>query len=269
MGEGGRFSPIERSAMTFESFLVREFGNRFYSDDFLTGISTRRLELHGRLGKASRLAFLFATLIAFFDLIVGSAISYGGLTLQITKDIMPILALFAAGAFLQTTFAFIDEQIVFRILMKIGARIDIQNFPLLLVDKAAINLWSDALTPRYFGPKSGFGQKASFAFLAIVASMAGMGLYLYAPAMIGVVAYQTFLDTDARLVAKGISALSCLVAIWALLLGIFSGWKFRFQPADWVESTSEPTAEFAARMRAELAAEQAPTEPEHVASQKS
>lgn len=260
MGESKRISPIERSAMTFESFLGREFGNRFYSDEFLTGISARRFDLHARIGKTAGLAFTFATSIAFFDLIAGSAISYSGLTLQITKDLMPILALFAAGAFLQMTFAFIDEQIVFRILMKIGAKIGIHHFPLLLVDKVAINLWADALTPRYFGPKSGFGHKASFAFLAVVALAASAALYLYAPVMIGVVAYQTFLDPDSRLVARGISALSCLVAIWALLLGMFCFWKFKFHPADWVESTSEPTEEFAARMRAELAAEQPPPE---------
>lgn len=153
MGESKRFTLIERSEMTFESFLGREFGNRFYSDEFLTGISSRRLELHARLARSSGLAFTFATLIAFFDLIAGSAFSYSGLTLQITKDLMPILALFAAGAFLQMTFTFIDEQIVFRILTKTGAKIDVHHFPLLLVDKAAINLWADALAPRYFGPK--------------------------------------------------------------------------------------------------------------------
>ncbi|MCO5148336.1 MAG: hypothetical protein M9895_19475 [Aquamicrobium sp.] len=260
MGESKRFTLIERSAMTFESFLGREFGNRFYSDEFLTGISSRRLELHARLARSSGLAFTFATLIAFFDLIAGSAFSYSGLTLQITKDLMPILALFAAGAFLQMTFTFIDEQIVFRILTKIGAKIDVHHFPLLLVDKAAINLWADALAPRYFGPKSGFGQKASFAFLAFVALTANLALYLYAPAMIAVVTYQTFANLDSRLVTKGISALSCLVVIWALLLGIFSGWKFKFQPADWIESTNKPTEEFAAQMRAELAAEQATNE---------
>src|SRR5690606_32276603 len=117
--------------------------------------------------------------------------SYSGLTLQITKDLMPILALFAAGAFLQTTFAFIDEQIVFRILMKLGESIGIHHFPLMLVDKAAINLWGDALTPRYFGPKSGFGHKASFAFVAVAALTASAALYLYAPVMIGVATYQT------------------------------------------------------------------------------
>lgn len=264
MGESKRISLIERSAMTFESFLGREFGNRFYSDEFLSGISTRRLELHGRIGKSAGLAFTFATIIAFFDLIAGSAISYSGFTVQITKDLTPIVALFAAGAFLQTTFAFIDEQIVFRILIKLGSNIGIQSFPLLLVDKVAINLWGDAIVPRYFGPKSGLGQKASFALLSFVASIAGLGLYMYAPAMIGVVAVQTFTDPDARLVAKGISTLACTVALWALLLGLIAGWKFKFQPADWVESTNEPTEEFAARMRAELAAEQLPPEAEQM-----
>lgn len=256
MEEGKRFSLIERSALTFESFLGREFGNRFYSDEFLTGISARRLELHVRMGKSAGMAFAFATIIAFFDLIAGSSVSYSGVTLQITKDLTPIVALFAAGAFLQTTFAFIDEQIIFRILLKIGSQIGIQSFPLLLVDKAAINLWGDAVVPRFFGPKSGVGQKTAFALLSVVAFVAGLGLHLYPPAMIGLVAIQTFTDPETRWVAKGISSLACVVVFWALLLSIMAAWKFKFHPADWIESTNEPTEAFAARMRAELAAEQ-------------
>ncbi|WP_420409395.1 hypothetical protein [Hoeflea sp.] len=221
----------------------------------MIGISARRLELKARIGKSSWLAFIFATIIAFIDLIADSAVTYTGVTLEITKDLTPILALFAAGAFLQTTFAFIDDQIVFRILFKLGANIGIHSFPLLLVDKAAIDLWGDAITPRYFGPKSGFGQKALFALLSVVAAIAGLGVSLYAPTMVGVVAYQTFSDLEARIVAKGISVLACLVVIWALLLSIFSSWKFKFHAADWIESTEQPTEEFAARMRSELAAE--------------
>ena len=255
MRKDNRFSLIERSAMTFESFLGREFGNRFYSEEFLAGISSRRLEIRARMARSGGLAITFATIIAFFDLIAGSAISYSGVTLQITRDLTPIVALLAAAAFLQLTFAFIDDQILFRILMKLGARIGIYNFALMLVDKAAIDLWSDALTPRYFGPKSGVGQKAAFLFVSIFALSSFLALYLYAPAMISVVTYETFADPEARFVAKGICTLACVVTFSSFLVAFFSFWRFRFQAADWVESTNEPTAEYAARMRAELAAE--------------
>lgn len=255
MAKEDRFSLIERSAMTFESFLGREFASRFYSDEFLTGISQRRLELHVRIGKFAGLAFTFATVIAFFDLLSGSSISYSGVSIQITRDLAPIIALFAAGSFLQTTFAFIDEQIIFRIMLKLGTNIGVMNFPLLLVDKAVINLWSDAITPRYFGPKSGRGQRIAVSLIGIIAVIAGGGLYLYAPAMVGLVAYQVFSDTEARIVAKGISVLSCVVVLWALVLATMSSWRFKFHAADWIESTNTPTEEFAARMRAELRTE--------------
>lgn len=249
-----RFSLIERTGMTFESFLARDFGSRFYSDEFLTSLSDRRLELHARMGKSAGMAFLFATLIAFFDLVSGSNFSYSGITIQITQDLMPIIALFAAGAFLQLTFAFIDEQIIFRILMKIGSNIGIHNFPLFLIDKAAINLWSDAITPRYFGLKSGSGQKIALYILVIIVLFSSLAMFFYPPAMILYVAHQTFTQSEPRWVAIGISALGCVIVLWALLLGIMSFYPFKFHPADWIESTNQPTEEFATRMREELGA---------------
>ncbi|CDX24491.1 hypothetical protein MPL3356_400097 [Mesorhizobium plurifarium] len=149
-----RMSLIERCALTFESFLRRDFGSRFYQEEFLTGIASRRLEIVSRVGKSGGQTFLLATILAFFDLISGSTFSYGGLTLQITKDLTPILALLTAGSLLSQTFAMIDEQIIFRILLKLGSNINIQNFPLLLIDKMAHNLWGDAVVPRVYGQKS-------------------------------------------------------------------------------------------------------------------
>jgi hypothetical protein len=134
-----KMSLIERSALTFESFLNQDFGNRFYQSEFLDGISARRMEVTKRIGKGAGQAFLLATVLAFFDLISGSSFTYGGLTLQITKDLTPIISLLTAGALLNTTFAFIDDQILFRILLKIGNHIKIQHFQLLLVDKMAHN----------------------------------------------------------------------------------------------------------------------------------
>lgn len=250
-----RMTLIERSAQTFESFLGREFGNRFYSDQFLSGITQRRLELHVQLAKSGSLAFGFATLIAFFDLVAGSSFSYSGLTVQITRDLSPIVSLFAAGAVLRTTFAFLDELILFRILIKLGSNIGIHSFPLLLIDKAVINLWADALTPRYFGPKSGTAQKIAFGFVGVVGLLATLLLFLYAPMMVALVGYQTFFEGETRLIAKGISALACLTVFWSILIAIVCSFPFKFSPADWVESTNEPTEAFKARMRAELGAE--------------
>jgi hypothetical protein len=235
--------------------LGREFGSRFYADPFLTGLSERRIEIHRRLGKSAGLAFAFSTLIAFFDLVAGSNVSYSGLTVQISRDLTPIVGLFAAGAFLQMSSAFIDDQIIHRILIKLGARIGVHTFPLLLVDKAAINLWGEAFTPKYFGPRSGAGQKTWFGIFAIIALICTAAMFLYAPTMIAVAGYQTFADPEARLVAKGLSALSLLIVLWALLMFTLAFLPFRFHPADWDETTNEPTEEFAARMRAELAAE--------------
>ncbi|ESY72770.1 hypothetical protein X743_14415 [Mesorhizobium sp. LNHC252B00] len=246
-----KMSLIERTALTFESFLRRDFGARFYQPEFLDGISTRRLEIVARVGKSAGQTFLFATLLAFFDLISGG-FSYGGLTVQITRDLTPIIALLTAGSLLNTTFAMIDEQIIFRILIKLGSHINIQNFPLLLVDKMAHNLWGDAVTPRIFGQKSGRGQSIAFAFLSVVIFVIAGALWLYPTFMI----VRVFVDvivSDTRWIAKAIATLSLAVAFWAVLIGGIVFIKFKFYPADWHESTNEPTEEFAQRMQNEIA----------------
>ncbi|WP_376702528.1 hypothetical protein RQ479_21290 [Mesorhizobium sp. ISC25] len=247
-----KMSLIERSALTFESFLSRDFGNRFYQPEFLDGISARRLEVISRIGKGSSQAFIFATILAFFDLISGSSFTYGGLTLQITKDLTPIISLLTAGALLNTTFAFIDDQILFRILLKLGGHIKIQNFQLLLVDKMAHNLWGDAIVPRVFGPKSGRGQTMAVRLLSVVVLVISAAMYLYPPFMIARV-FLDLISSDARWIAKAIASLAVVVAIWALLLGVIFMIKFKFFPADWHESTDQPTEEFIRRMQSEIA----------------
>ncbi|RUV41409.1 hypothetical protein EOD29_22910 [Mesorhizobium sp. M1A.T.Ca.IN.004.03.1.1] len=247
-----RMSLIERSALTFQSFLARDFGNRFYQSEFLDGITARRMETIGRLGKASSQAFVLATVLAFFDLISGSSFTYGGLTLQITKDLAPIISLMTAGALLNTTFAFIDDQIIFRILLKIGSQIKIQNFPLLLVDKMAHNLWGDAIVPRLYGQKSGRGQRIAVTMLGIVALLVSAAMYLYPALMVGRVFFDA-IWSDTRWVAKAIASLAVAVTVWALLLGAIFMTKFTFYPADWHESTDQPTEEFIRRMQAEIA----------------
>jgi len=243
---------IERCALTFESFLHRDFGQRFYQPEFLDGIAARRLELVARTGRSSGQTFLLATILAYFDLIQGSELSYGGLTLQITRDLMPIIAMLTAGSLLNTTFAFIDEQIIFRILLKIGNNIQIQNFPLLLIDKMAHNLWGDAITPRYFGLKSGRGQSVAFALLGLIVLIVGVFMFLYPAFMVGRV-FLDFVASEASWIAKAISCAAFAVVIWALSLGVIFTIKFRFYPADWYESTNQPTEEFAQRMRDEIA----------------
>lgn len=247
-----KMSLIERNALTFESFLSRDFGNRFYQAEFLDGITARRMEIIGRIGKASSQAFLFATVLAFFDLISGSSFTYGGLTLQVTKDLTPIISLLTAGALLNTTFAFIDDQIIFRILLKIGSHIKIQNFQLLLVDKMAHNLWGDAIVPRVFGQKSGRGQTIAVNLLGMVVLVISAAMYLYPAFMVG----RVFVDlvcSDARWIAKAIASLAAAVTVWALLLGAIFTTKFKFYPADWHESTDQPTEEFIRRMQSEIA----------------
>ncbi len=250
-----KYSLIERSAMTFESFLTRDFGSRFYSSEFLDGIAARKLEAVARMGKAGGSAFLFATMLAFFDLISGEEVSYGGLTIQITKDLTPIISFFTSAALLQTCLAFIDDQIIFRILLKMGKQIDIQSFPLLLVDKLAINLWGDAITPRYFGEKSGRGHHAVMGLMTVTAVLVMVAMYSYPAFMVFRVFLDLIWDDQARWIGKALAAFALALVIWATGLAAIFLVKFKFYPADWVESSGEPTKEFVQAMQEKIAKE--------------
>ncbi|RUW52986.1 hypothetical protein EOA32_10915 [Mesorhizobium sp. M1A.F.Ca.ET.072.01.1.1] len=247
-----KMSLIERCALTFESFLDRDFATRFYQPEFLDGIAARRLEIAARVAKTGSQTFLLATVLAFFDLIAGSSFSYGGLTVQITKDLTPVISLITASSLLGAIFAMIDDQIIFRILLKLGGRINIQSFPLLLIDKMAHNLWGDAIVPRVFGEKSGKGQALVVSILKIVVGLISSCMLFYPVFMVSRVFFDiTF--SDARWIAKALASLAMAVVIWAVFLaGIFMI-KFKFYPADWYESTNLPTKEFEQRMREEIA----------------
>jgi hypothetical protein len=247
-----RFSLIERSALTFESFLSRDFSSRFYSDQFLSGIAERRIELHTKLSKASGTTFLFATILAFFDLIAGQ-VSYSGLTIQLSRDLTPIIALMTSAALMQTITTFIDDQILFRFMLKLGSNIEINSFQIMLIDKMAINLWSDAIVPRFFGDKSGRGQSVAMFFLSFFMLVIVLFLLAYPVFMITKV-FIDFYHSDSRWIAKALSAAALFLTLWTLLLTVIFSIKFKFYPADFHESDGAPTDEFIKKMQEKISA---------------
>jgi hypothetical protein len=247
-----KVSLIERTGLTFSSFLEREFADRFYREDFLREISARRAEVYTQMTKLLSIAFTTASILAFFDIISGD-ISYNGVKIRITRDIMPIIALISASALLGSILKLIDEQIILRILMKIGLKIDILNFPLLLVEKYANNLWADALTPRFFGPKSGRFQFITFIIIIIVTIIAALAFFIYPAGMICKVVFDT-MWSDARYAGKLAAALSGILLFCSVYFVIVFLIRFPFAEADWRESTRDPTDEFARKMRDKISA---------------
>lgn len=250
-----KMSLIERAAKTFDSFLNREFANRFYQNDFLHGLTERKLETMSKMQGFAGRTFLFACILAFFDLISGSNVSYGGLTVQITKDLTPIIALATAASMIGAIFAFIDDQIIFRILLTIGHKIHVHNFPLMLVDRLANNLWADAMVPRVFGEKSGKAQNIIFSAVGFLIIPVVAMMLFFPTFMVG----RAFFDavcTDGRWVAKFLATVALLLVLWGLLLVAIFSVTWRFYPADWIESTNIPTQAFIEKMQKELAAKE-------------
>jgi len=178
-----------------------------------------------------------------------------GLSISLSSDLLPIFGLLASSALLGFTFSLIDEIIILRIINQIGQNIKVFSFQLVLIDKMAINLWSDAITPRYFGEKSGNGHKAALGIMSIFAALLHVAVLVYAITFIVRVAWSVFSSRLSTFAAITVSSMSLFLLCWTLVLTVFFVIKFQFHRADFDETTHEPTPEFVREMEAKIAQE--------------
>ena len=94
-----RYSLLDRAALTFKSFLVRDFGTRFYQGKFLDGIAAQRFEISNRVSRAASSSFVLTTILAFFDQVTGT-ISFSALTIKVSEDLVPIVAFLTSASVL-------------------------------------------------------------------------------------------------------------------------------------------------------------------------
>lgn len=249
-----RMSLIERHAISFEALLRRDFASRFYGEGFLNGISTQKNATHHEMSKAGARTVLLASLLALFDLISGE-IRIAGLTIGASRDLVPILSILTASSLLNVFMKAIDDQILFRILMKLGTNIGVHHFPLLLVDRMATNLWSDALTPRFFGERSGLSHKFAMAGLSLFMILLVLVMVAYPSFMIIRTFYVVVIESDFQWLSKAMATFALLLWLFSVLLMAVFVSKFTFHPPDFDEATGEPTEAFKKKMREQMAAE--------------
>lgn len=223
------------------------------SRDYIYGLAERKNEIHLKLGKAAGWMFIFTTLLAFFDSVVGMQISVLGISFLVKPIFAASLCFIAASAFLSVVFACIDAILMDNYLATIGRSVHMYSFGLYTLPKSAVNLWSEAFTPKYFGPISARGHRSAMIVVVIFYFAVLMLLALYPTVICSRTIWQIFLKSDATIAEYALAILSTLMLGITWLLSLSFCIKFTFEEANFNEADGTPTPEFVARVEAESA----------------
>ncbi|WP_299842100.1 hypothetical protein [uncultured Roseovarius sp.] len=142
-----------------KNYASSTFGDRFYSEDYLQGISEQKNKIHAKSAKAVSALFLITTILAFYDSIEGTT-KLGAVTVSLPDAGAAALCVLVSLNFLATLFAFLDQLIIDRYISVLGERVGVFSFELPLLNYSAMNLWSNAIQPKYFGLASERGHKS-------------------------------------------------------------------------------------------------------------
>lgn len=249
-----RLSLMERSALTFQSYLNGEFGKRFYSEEFLTGICRTRFEMQVAMGKAASFLMLSSLALAYFDLLPAK-ITILSTEIAVSRSMIPILNVFASAALLNLVMKFIEAMLIDRYIARIGQNIKIYSFDLFLLDKNPVNIWVDPLTPRYFGERSGLGHKGVLPILGLIMLLLYAGIIFLVVALISKTSYSVIVNEASEPSAILMSVGALLFVVLSLVLALAFSVKFKFYDAHFDEYTMEPTEAFKKELEEKMGAE--------------
>lgn len=224
-----KLSLIGRSALTLENYASSNFGNRFYSEEFLKGLCEQRNLIHVKVTKSVNLLILLTTALFFYDNISGTA-PFFGLQISVPDGGALALSVLVSFTLLNTILAFIDQIIIDRYLSVLGERLGVYSFNLVVLNLTASNLWSESLSPKFFGLESGRSHKFSLAvFGTFILLLCGL-LLLYPISAIGHIALPVLengpftIRSVLAIVALSVCGFSILVLVIFLL-------KYKFRPS--------------------------------------
>lgn len=225
---------IERSALTLENYAGSQFGSRFYTEDFLAGICQQRNNLHQKTSKTVSALVLLTTVLAFYDSINGTFI-LGGISFSLPAAGAAALCVLVSFNFFATLLAFLDQLLIDRYVSTLGNRISIHSFELSLLNYTALNLWADAIQPKYFGLASSTGHKLvspiAGLFVAILI-LAGMA---YPLTIVGFTMFG-LLKENPSILEIALCTFSIFVFAFSIFFLISFSLSYRFRPS----GTSEP-----------------------------
>jgi len=236
-------SLIERSVKTFESYNQGPAGNIFLTEQYLKGIYYQRDSLDLKQGKIVRGLIVLTLALAFFDNI-GSPVKVGGLSIGLSNELASVLVVLVSFNMLAFVFSTIDQLMINQYIGAIGNRLGVYSFNMFNLDKSAINLWADAITPRYFGLRSRAGHKFSM-YVTMVMSLLITALFWIFPAAVCVLhMLRTIIWSTPSATEILLCSTSAIAIIYSLALIIIFSLKFGFDPAHFSEVDGTPTKEF-------------------------
>ncbi|WP_163001191.1 hypothetical protein [Pannonibacter phragmitetus] len=249
-----RLSLIERSALTFQSYLNGDFGKRFYSDQFLAGICRTRYEMHLATGKAAGSLMLFSLTLAYFDILPEKVTIFSN-QISVSRSMIPILNVFVSASLFVLFIRFIEGMIIDRYISRIGENIDIFSFNIFLLDKNPTNIWLDPLMPRYFGERSGGGHKGVLPILGILMLVILVIIIMMIIFLIMKTSYDIISSHDVQVGAMLMAITSLLFTVLSIFLAISFSIKFKFYDAHFDECSLEPTDVLKRELEEEIGAQ--------------
>lgn len=240
---------IERHALTLEGYLDGPLSKHFFSEAFLDGLSDRRNEILQKLGKLVAGLLLLTTFLVFSDELRGS-ITVMGTNFVYSHALDTALAVLVALSIFSVYMTMLDQVIVERYMITIGAKLGVYNFPIFLAHRTAQHLGIAAMTPTAFGLKSKQGHERAFRLAFVIVLTVGGVLLIYPGITAGYFAIRAIWYHQSTLdFMLGLAGLIALTAT-AILVVLFSI-KYEFDPADFRESDGEATDELREKLERE------------------
>lgn len=225
-----RAGMIDRLALTLENYASSEWGNRFYQEEFLKGFCEQRNLIHAQFGKATTSLVFFTTLLAFFDSIKGTT-TWAGITFSIPELGSLALCVLVSIGFITFVSALLNQLIIDKFLFTLGARIGAYNFELVLLNFSAQNLWVSAITPKYFGLKSGTGHNSIQTIMGIFWFLLSIAFFSY-PISVVVLTLSSALSNDPTLIVYAMTIISAICLISGLFILVSFCFKYSFSVAE-------------------------------------
>ncbi|MCG6903342.1 MAG: hypothetical protein LJE68_11750, partial [Rhodobacter sp.] len=197
-----------------------------------------RNEAHANLSKSVAGLVIYTTLLAFFDSLSGTT-TFAGLTFSIPELGSLALCVLISIVFISFVLGMLEQLILDQFLYTLGERIGAHHFELVLLDFTAKNLWSSAITPKYFGIKSESGQHIAQRLLLAFFVLILIAFISYPVSIVGTNIYSA-LTRDPDIIHWILSGLAIVGFTFGFFLILAFSISYKFRPAD----LSEPSTPF-------------------------
>jgi hypothetical protein len=243
-----KFSLVQRSQETLKSYLSGPLSGYFLSKEHVFGLAKQKKEIHREMRKSMSLLAIFTVILAFFDSVVGSQLSFLGFQFPVKPEFSAAICVLVSAGFLATTMKFVDSLIIDRYIFTVGAHANMYSFELYLLPEISINLWNQPLIPKFYGPKSGWAHSFALNLLAFLMLIIAVLFALFPTVVALNVVLDTLYKPEASVGEKTLAVISLLMLTIAWIFVVLFSVKFKFYKSEFDEATGAPTEEFLSQL---------------------